>query len=129
MVAELKAELEQMKTRLELTEQLLSEQSATVDKVVSEKRELQETVDQNHDAYLMKVAIIEEQLKDVDEAKKNFTDIIGPKFQELKATADGIVNDAKRKFVEQDEQIKELMKAAATKFEDADKKYEKVTPK
>ena len=34
----------------------------------------------------MKVAIIEEQLKDVEEAKRNFMDIVGPKFQELKLT-------------------------------------------
>ena len=128
MVAELNAELEQMQNRLELSAQLQADQAATVDKLTEANRELQVTVDQNHDAYKMKVASIEEQLKDVEEAKRNFMDIMGPKFQELKADADSIVNDA-RKFKEQDMQMTELMKAAAAKFEEADQKYKEVNEK
>ena len=129
MVAELKAELEQMRTRLDLSEQLQAEQAATVDKLIDANRELQVTVDQNHDAYKMKVTSFEEQLKDVEDPKRNSMDIVGPKFQELKADADGIVNDAQRKFKEQDSQITELMKAATAKFDEADKKYEEVNEK
>ena len=40
MVAELKAELEQMRTRLDLSVQLQAEQAATVDKLTDANREL-----------------------------------------------------------------------------------------
>ena len=59
----------------------------------------------------------------------NFSNIVGPKFQQLKANADGIVNDAQRKFKEQDAQINELMTAATAKFEEADEKYKDVNDK
>ena len=81
MKAELKVELEQMQNRLDLSAQLQAEQAATADKLTDANLELQVTDDQNHDAYKMKVASIEEQLKDVGEAKRNFMDIVGPKFR------------------------------------------------
>ena len=129
MVAELKVELEQMRNRFELSETQQAEQAATLDKLTGANLELQTTVDQNHGAYEMRVASIEQQLRDVEKDKMNFIDTMGPRLQGLQAEADGIVNDAQRKFKEQDNQMGELMKEAKAKFEEAGLKYAAVNEK
>ena len=99
------------KKRLEAAEDEL-------DKNMEEKTKLQNEVEANHQAYLTKMSAIDDKLKDIETAKQELLDVMGPKFAELKNTAEAIINDAKSKFVQQGNQIGSLMKEAGGKFEE-----------
>ena len=122
MVAELKKEIDEMKGRLAAAEDKITKTEKKVN-------ELEEEVQSNHQSYLVKVATMEDKFKEVENAKANLIDVIGPKFQELRKAADDIINDAKTKFTEQDNQIGQLMKTANQKFDEADVKYNEMNEK
>ena len=115
MVAELQAEIEGLKARLQAAEDEL-------DKNNKEKTELQEEVEANHQAYFTKISKVDDKLRDIETAKQEMLDVMGPKFAELRNTAEAIINDSKKKCDEQGNQIGSLMKEAGGKFTENDEK-------
>ena len=109
MVAELQAEIAGMKTRLQAAEDEINKNNL-------DKAQLQEEVEANHQAYLAKMSTVDDKLNDIEKSKKELLDVMGPKFAELQNAAEAIINDAKRKFEEQGNQIGALMKEAGSKF-------------
>ena len=87
-----------------------------------DKTGFQNEVEANHQAYLIKMSADDEKLKDIETAKKEILDVMGPKLAELENTAEMIINDAEKRFVEQGNQIGSLMKEAGGKFEENDGK-------
>ena len=108
MVAELQEELDAMRQRLTLAEDGLIGNTDLLSQNEVDKAKIQEEVEANHQAYLSKMSVVDDKLKDIDEAKKELLDVMGPKFAELRTNAEAIVNDAKRHFAEQGNQIGSL---------------------
>ena len=109
MVAELTKELEMMKAKL-----MSMEEKATKD--ASEVDALKDLVEENQaKANAMKQDMINK-LQEFEAAKIEIIDVLGPKFAEIKGQADGTINDAKRKFEETDETIRNIVKTAGDKF-------------
>ena len=79
MVAELKVELEQMRSRLEQAERQLQEQTSTVDSVVKEQSDLQDLVDQNRQTHQTKLEATEEQVRKVEINMTELEDSIAPR--------------------------------------------------
>jgi hypothetical protein len=114
MVAELKTEMEKMKVRMaELEEKAKDNEKAKV--------ELKEVIDENHAKFNTKVFEINDKLQQFDEAKIEIIEVLGPKFAEVKAQTDGLLNDARRKFQETDDTMANIMRTAQEKFDDIDK--------
>ena len=129
MVAELKIEMEKMKERMqELEDKAMVNEKAKLD--------LQEAIDENHAKFNSKVFEINDKLQEFEDAKIEIIDVLGPKFAEVKAQTDGLLNDARRKFQETDDTMANIMKTAQNKFDDidkvvkeAEKKYHEVNQK
>ena len=84
----------------------------------------------------MKLSEISEKLKQVDEAKEEIIDVLGPRFAEIKAQAEATFNDAQREFKETDETLANIMQSASEKFDgivkmigEAEIKYNEVNDK
>ena len=90
MVAELQAEILGMQARLQAAE-------AEIEKNNLDKAKIQEEVDANHQAYLLKIERVDDKLRDIDTAKQQVLDVMGPKFEELRMTAENIIKDAHRR--------------------------------
>ena len=106
MVAELQLELEAMKVRL--------------GKAEKDNAELKEEMESNQMAYFLKLQTIEDKLQEVDAAKTNLIDQIGPQFVALQVQADALVSDAKKRFEEHDQKIGMLMITANKKFDETE---------
>ena len=122
MVAEQKTEIEKMKQRLEVLEK--------------DNADMKEAIDDNHAKFNTKLVEINDKLRQFDEAKLEIIDVLGPKFVEIKAQADAIINDAKRKFNEIDENMMTVSKEAKERFasidqmiQEAEGKYNEVNEK
>ena len=123
MVAELKVELEQMRSRLEQTEKTLQEQVTTVNMIAEEKAKLDDTVEQNHQSQTTTLNAMNDQVQKIEDSMTKLEDSIGPKMQELKAQSDGSTNDAARRFKEDEEKINDLVAGATAKFSETDDKF------
>jgi len=106
MVAELQAEIEAMKVRL--------------GKAEKGNAELKDEMESNQMAYFSKIQTIEDKLQEVDAAKTNLLDQIGPQFVALQVQADILVSDARKRFEEHDQKIGMLMITANKKFDEAE---------
>ena len=114
MVAELQQEIAGMQIRLQAAED-------EIEKNILDKAKLQEEVEANHQAYLLKINRADDKLRDIDAAKQQVLDVMGPKFEELRITAETIIKDAQKKFEDHGNQIGGLMKEAGGKFTEHDR--------
>ena len=94
-----------------------------------DKAKIQEEVDANHQAYLLKIERVDDKLRDIDAAKQQVLDVMGPKFEELRMTAESIIRDAQKKFEDHGNQIGGLMKEAGSKFSEQEENQAELNKK
>ena len=94
-----------------------------------DKAKIQEEVDANHQAYLLKIERVDDKLRDIDTAKQQVLDVMGPKFEELRMTAESIIRDAQKKFEDHGNQIGGLMKEAGSKFSEQEENQAELNKK